>query len=138
MDTQTVNQRLQELSNQAQSARIVIHGEVQHLRHQLNLPLRIRSSIQSNPKPWLFGSIGAGILTTLGLKKLFKTPSFSPSPVENKPKGLTSIVLGFAFAAARPFLKSWLSNQLIQLSSTFQNRASHPQPTHPSHPQNSF
>jgi hypothetical protein len=90
------------LSARLAASRASLGSELATLRRTLDLPARVKDSVLSKPLVWFGGSLGAGLLASMLLKR--------PRPVvqESKPsRSLWKLALGGAFALARPTLQTW-------------------------------
>jgi hypothetical protein len=92
------------------ASRGAVAHDIAHLRRRLDVPSRIKESVLSKPLAWLGGSLGAGFVTSLLLKR--RRPPKTEAVVK---KSLWAVLLGGAFTLARPALQSWASRE-------FQNR----------------
>jgi hypothetical protein len=99
------DQEIQRLIQLSESARACLSREADLLKHRLDVPARLRSSLKENPTGWLFGSIGSGLAASL----LFRRKSHS---VERKKRTLPQAILGLTLTAARPLAKVWLTDQV--------------------------
>lgn len=94
-------QRLIELSAAARSC---LHGEVRALRRRLDVPARLRGSLQHHPATWMFGSLASGLAASLVFRR--KPPTAKPS------RGIPAKMLGVVWTASRPLVKIWLADQV--------------------------
>ncbi len=81
-----------------------VAGDLAALRRRLDVPARVKESILSKPLAWLGGSLGAGFVTSLALKRRRHRPAKSEEVAK---KSLWAVLLGGAFTLARPALQSW-------------------------------
>jgi len=93
----------QRLIRLAAAARCRLTGEVAALRHRLDIPSRIRSSLKGHPVTWLAGSLASGIAASF----LFRRKPQSTK----KRRSLSAILLDLTLTAARPMVKLWLGDQ---------------------------
>jgi hypothetical protein len=85
------------------ASRAAVASDIAHMRHRLDWRSRVKESILSKPLAWLGGSLGAGFLTSMILKRRRR-----PAKAEEvAKKSLWTVLLGGAFALARPALQSW-------------------------------
>ena len=113
------NPEILRLQERSEAARRTVGTQVAKLKHQLDVPARLRESLRGKPSAWILGSTAAGMAAGV----LF--PRFRrPAPIVSLAgKSTTARLLGLAWSTTRPFLKAWLANQLrIWLT----QRASHP------------
>ena len=101
-----VPEEIQRLIRSSETARSVLGSEIRDLKHRLDVPARVRSSLKSNPTTWIGGSVVAGLAGSL----LFRRKAKREKPV--KKKGLLGALITLAIAGLRPFIKVWIANQL--------------------------
>jgi hypothetical protein len=116
-------QDLETLIARIAASRGAVARDIAHLRRQLDVPTRVKESILSKPLAWLGGSLGAGLLTSVILKRR-RRPAKTEAVVK---KSLWTVVLGGAFALARPALQSWALRE-------FQSRFAQPRYSQDKHP----
>jgi hypothetical protein len=115
MDPETLTTpQIRDLVWQAEAARNTLGRCTQTLRHRLDFPARAKGSLSKHPGTWLLGSVGIGLLTSLALRR--KSPRKT-----KKAHGMRSMLLGFAVAGAKPFLKTWLIGHLTRLTAGISN-----------------
>lgn len=106
MDRQTLNHpEILKLIRLSDASRSRLESDAATLRHRLDVPARLLTSLKTHPSAWLLGSLGSGFAASL----LFRR---KPAMPEKKHRGIKSALLGMAIAAARPLLKTWLTGQL--------------------------
>jgi hypothetical protein len=105
---------LETLIARISASRGAVARDIARLRHRLDVPSRVKESVLSKPLAWLGGSLGAGFLTSLLLKRRRRVKTETVVK-----KGLWSVLLGGAFTLARPALQSWALRE-------FQNRFAQP------------
>lgn len=86
------------------AARAVLTEEIGELRHKLDLPGRVRDSVLSKPLAWFGGSLGAGFLGSMLLRRR--------RTEKPKRRGVFGFLLGSAFSLARPALQAWAIKEL--------------------------
>lgn len=86
------------------AARAVLSVEIGQLRHKLDFPSRVKESVLSKPLAWFGGSLGAGFLGSMLLRRR-KTE-------KPKRRGVVGFLLGGAFSLARPALQAWAIKEL--------------------------
>jgi hypothetical protein len=93
----------------AEHSRAVLEAEAARLRHQFDVPARIRDSLKHHPSSWLFGSAATGLFASLMLRR---KPKAATAPVAAKSHGLAASLLRLTLTSAAPIAKIWLTNQL--------------------------
>ncbi|NJR41639.1 MAG: hypothetical protein HC767_02195 [Akkermansiaceae bacterium] len=63
------DQEIQRLIKLSESARVCLSREANLLKHRLDVPARLRSSLKENPTGWLFGSLGSGLVASLFFRR---------------------------------------------------------------------
>lgn len=120
-------QELERLIRLSENARSCLGAEVISLKHRLDVPSRLRSSLKSHPTGWLFGSVASGLAASL----LFRR---KPARPEKKPRGLPVTLLGLALTVLRPMAKVWLTGQVKSyLTGKIQHQAFNRQVVESSH-----
>jgi hypothetical protein len=115
------NPEIQRLIRLSQASRSCLDAEAAALKHRLDFPSRIRSSLRQHPFAWLLGSLGSGLAASLMFRR---QPTASPK----KNRGISGALLGLTLTAARPLAKLWLSGQIKQWTAGI-SESSHPTPT---------
>ena len=105
------------------ASRGAVARDIAPLRRRLDVPSRVKESILSKPLAWRGGSLGAGLLTSLILKRR-RRPAKTEAVVK---KSLWTVLLGGAFTLARPALQSWALRE-------FQSRFAQPRYSQDKHP----
>jgi len=83
------------------ASRVALAQDLITLRERWDIPARVKHSILAKPLAWFGGSLGAGFLASTIFRKR-RTP-----PQEKVKRGILGVLLGGAFALARPALQSW-------------------------------
>lgn len=100
---------LAELIRRGDIARFEI-GQAHHrLRQKLDVPLRIRDSLKSNPLKWLGGSLGVGFVGSLLFSSRRHEPKHEP---EKKHRGWFAGLVVMLFTLAKPAIKGYASKLL--------------------------
>ena len=115
------SKRLAVLVKQGEASRLVLSGAHARLRHTLDMPLRIKSSITSAPAKWLGGSLVAGFATSL-LFRSGKKKAPAQIVTAKKERGFILGLLTLMFALSKPavkiyatkLLKDYLSRRFIE------------------------
>jgi hypothetical protein len=97
------NPEIQRLIRLSAAARGCLESEVNTFRQRIDVPSRLRESLKHHPTGWLFGSLAAGLTTSL---------LFRRRPSEKKHRGIPATLLGLTLTAARPLAKVWLTDQV--------------------------
>jgi hypothetical protein len=100
------NPEILRIVERSAAARDVLRMEIVKLKHQLDVPGRVRDSLQQKPNSWLLGSAAAGLAAGFLFPRFRRTPRPTPA------KSTSSRLLGLAWSATLPFAKVWLTNQL--------------------------
>ena len=96
--------KLRSLISRSQAARERLSVDIADFKHRIDLPSRLRHSLNTHPAGWIGGGLVAGLLASLSFRRQ------KPAP-EKKRSGLTGLALTAAGALARPMLKSWLAGR---------------------------
>lgn len=99
----TEQEEIQRLIRISSQAREQLGGRIASLRRGFNLPARALRSMRHSPKVWLFGSMGAGLVTSLLLRKSHKG--------KKSKRSLRMKLLALGLAATRPMIKKWAMKQ---------------------------
>ncbi|WP_193211849.1 hypothetical protein [Luteolibacter marinus] len=75
-------------------------SDLNTLRHRFDVPARVKDSILSKPLAWFGGSLGAGLLTSMLVRRPRKRE-------EKVRRAWWSLALSGAIALARPTLQTW-------------------------------
>ena len=113
------NPEIQRLIRLSEASRACLESEVVALKHRLDVPSRIRGSLNNHPSAWLFGSVASGLAASLIFRR-------RPAATKKR-RGISGALIGLTLTAARPLAKVWLSGQLKQLASN--SLAGNTQPT---------
>ena len=96
------NPEIQRLIDLGSVARSCLGQEVTALRSRLDIPSRIRSSLEHHPAAWGLGSLASGFLASC----LFRRKN----PQAKKRRRFPATLLDITWSAARPVVKIWLAN----------------------------
>jgi hypothetical protein len=100
---------LEALIKRSEAARFQIGQEYLQLKQKLDVPLRIRDSLKSNPLKWLGGSMGAGFLGSF----LFRSKrGKATDKVEKKHRGWFVKLLLMLFPLVKPTIKIYATKLL--------------------------
>lgn len=121
------NPEIQHLIHLAEASRSCLGAEAAALRHKLDFPARVRSSLRHHPSAWMLGSLASGLAASMLLRRR--------PPAPKKRRGFSHSLLGLTLTAARPLAKIWLAGQLKQWAAgiTRAHPASLNIPPNPSH-----
>ncbi len=90
------------------AARSCLTGESTRIRQRLDVPARIRATLQNPSSRWLAGLLAAGMVAALVWRR-----SAPPSPGTTlKRRGLATTLFALTLTAARPLAKVWLGDQV--------------------------
>jgi hypothetical protein len=109
MDRKHQQQEIKRLIQLGSAARSGMTEGVANIQRQLDVPQRIRGSLQSHPVGWLCGSLVAGLVVS-GLFR--RGPARGMPPAQVKKRGLGLTLIGLTLTAVRPFAKVWLADQV--------------------------
>jgi hypothetical protein len=101
------NPEIQRLIRLSQASRSRLDSEAAALKHRLDFPARIRSSLRQHPLAWLLGSLGSGLAASLMVRR-------RSAVAPQKKRGMPGVLLGLTLTAARPLAKLWLNGQIKQ------------------------
>ena len=96
--------QIQCLIEHSAAARSCLGREVSVLRQRLDLPARLCASLKDHPSAWLLGSLASGFAARFLWRR-------KPAPPQ-KIRTLPATLLGLTWTAARPWIQSWLADQL--------------------------
>ncbi|MEI8038106.1 MAG: hypothetical protein WCJ14_06920 [Verrucomicrobiota bacterium] len=99
------NSETQGLIDRSAAARSCLTGEVRALRQRLDVPARIRGSLQHHPATWMISSLATGLAASLVWHR-------NPRPAAKPGRGIPAKLLGLAWTATRPLVKIWLGDQV--------------------------
>lgn len=99
----TENSELERLIRRIGQSRSAVDHHARTLRDKLDVPTRIKSSLNSNPLAWFGGSVGVGLLTSWILRRPKKT---------QKRRGWSGLLLGTLFTLAKPTVQSVITSEL--------------------------
>lgn len=100
----TEQEEIQRLIRLSSEAREQLGTRVAQIRNGLNLPSRALGSMRHRAKTWLVGSMVAGFLTSLLMRKTRKGGK--------RKKGLPTKMVALTLTAARPMMKTWALGRL--------------------------
>jgi len=104
MDAKPQNPALEALIQRNHAARHALAGQLQTLRHRMDLPARLNENIRNHRTLWFAGSTALGLLASSFFRKKSPTPAVAP----RSRKGLVGVALTTAITLAKPAIKSWL------------------------------
>jgi hypothetical protein len=105
--------RKQELIAELATARTHLVGSGQALRHDLDLPAKLKRGIQAKPAAWFGGAAVLGILLSAVRSRrrrvVIKNPGFRRSQAEQAGKAAFALTaLKFGIELAKPALLAWV------------------------------
>jgi hypothetical protein len=110
------NPEIERLIRLSQTSRTYFETEAVLLRQRLDIPSRIRGSLNEHPSAWLFGSIASGLVASTIFRR-------RPA-LQKKRRGFSGALIGLTLTAARPLAKVWLTGELKHLAAgSFENHA---------------
>lgn len=92
--------------------------DISEFKHRIDIPSRLKESLDRNPIGWIGGGLAAGLLASMTLRR-------SAPAVPKRKSGLVGLALTVAGTLARPLLKTWLTGKL---RSTLDSRDAAPPP----------
>ena len=118
-----IAKRKQELTAKLSENRVLINTGRNNVKQMLSVKKQLRNLVLRKPKAIFFGSVGAGLLATLALKRPKKTRKAKSSTV-------SMVVLRWALSLLQPAAKTWLINRakiiLAQQLETRRRGQNHP------------
>lgn len=103
MARNAAKEEIQRLIRLAEESRGHLDAKVRHLRHQLDVPARVRSSLGRHPSAWMVGSMASGLVASHWLRRRPAKPK--------KKRGTSVALLGLILTAVKPAAKIWLTNR---------------------------
>jgi hypothetical protein len=100
---------LKELVERSSRSRLVISQQMKDFRQRIDIPTRLRNSINQKSLLWIGGSVIAGLFATKFLPTK-KTSFLSTSPQQKR--SLTNIIFTTVMALAKPAIKSFILSKL--------------------------
>lgn len=98
-------QEIERLILLSDAARSSLEDAAISLKHKLDVPSRLRSSLKTHPTGWLMGSLASGLAASMMFGR-------KEAPVEKKRRSLPLALLGLSLTAVRPIAKVWLTDQV--------------------------
>ncbi|BCU79109.1 hypothetical protein llg_38240 [Luteolibacter sp. LG18] len=117
-----INPEIEALLRRSETARRRLAYDLAALKHRVDVPARMKESLQTNPTGWIGGSLVTGLLASFALRRK------KPKRVEEKVRraGLTGLLLTAGGALIKPALKSLATNYLQRtLASRLGSRHDH-------------
>jgi hypothetical protein len=105
------SKKLAELVKQGEASRLILTGAHARLRHTLETPSRIKSSIKGAPAKWLGGSLVVGFATSLLFRSRKKKAPAQVIRVK-KERGFVLGLLTLAFTLVKPAAKIYATKLL--------------------------
>ncbi len=101
---QQIAKRKQELTAELAKNRVLIDVGRKDIKQKLNVKKQLRKFITRKPKALFIGSLGAGLIATLMLRRPRKSGGAKASTK-------STVLLGWALAVVKPAVKAWLVNR---------------------------
>ncbi|HCC21114.1 MAG TPA: hypothetical protein DEP88_07700 [Verrucomicrobiales bacterium] len=99
-----IAKRKQELTAKLSENRVLINTGRNNVKQMLSVKKQLRNLVLRKPKAIFFGSVGAGLLATLALKRPKKTH-------KKKSSTITMVLLRWVLSLMQPAAKTWLINR---------------------------
>tara|TARA_Y100000385_G_C12845231_1_gene530601 strand:+ start:274 stop:654 length:381 start_codon:yes stop_codon:yes gene_type:complete len=99
-----IAKRKQELTAKLSENRVLINAGRNNVKQMLSVKKQLRNLVLRKPKAIFFGSVGAGLLATLALKRPKKTH-------KKKSSTITMVLLRWVLSLMQPAAKTWLINR---------------------------
>jgi len=96
---------VEDLVRRSQVARERLTIDLAEFKHRVDVPGRLKESLNRNPTGWIGGGLAAGLLASLAFRRE------KPAAVKKR-TGLAGLALTAAGAVARPMLKAWLAGKV--------------------------
>ncbi|MGC4015926.1 MAG: hypothetical protein QM755_15585 [Luteolibacter sp.] len=110
---------IEALLKRSETARRRLAYDISMLKHRVDVPARVKESLQNNPTGWLGGSLVTGLLASLALRR--RKPKKTAEEKVRK-AGLAGLMLTAGGALVRPVVKSLVTGYLQK---TLANRVGH-------------
>lgn len=110
-DPSEKSKQLAELVKQGEASRLILTGAHARLRHTLETPSRIKSSITSAPAKWLGGSMVVGFAASM-LFRSGKKKAPAQIITTKKERGLVLGLVTLAFTLVKPAAKIYATKLL--------------------------
>jgi hypothetical protein len=98
------------LLRRSETARRRLAYDIGELKHRVDVPARLKESLQMNPSRWLGGSLVAGLVSSFMLRR--RKPRAAPLEKKVQRAGLTGLALTAGGALVRPMLTSLVKGYL--------------------------
>ena len=107
-----------DLLRRSQLGRDRLSVDVSEFKHRIDIPSRLKDSLDRNPIGWIGGGLAVGLLASMTLRR-------SAPAAPKRKSGLVGLAITVAGTLARPLLKTWLTGKL---RSTLDSRDGSPPP----------
>jgi len=102
---------IEALLRQSEAARRRLAYDIAALRHQVDVPARLKESLQLHPTGWIGGSLAAGLLTSMAFRRRKAKPAVATEEKVRR-AGLTGLALTAGGALLKPMVKSLVAGYL--------------------------
>lgn len=131
MAQRTSKSEILRLKAQSAAARVTLKGEVDRLRHKLDVPARVKQSVKGSPVRWVLGTTATGLASALLLPRVLARKKRKKKPEKVEKNRCKDRVTELAWSVARPVLRTYLTKQLQAWLIQQGQRAIHTQPAKP-------
>ncbi|MFD0895851.1 hypothetical protein KBB96_07880 [Luteolibacter ambystomatis] len=104
-----ISPEIEALLKRSETARRRLAYDLAVLKHRVDVPARVKESLQTHPTGWLGGSLVTGLIASLALRR--RKPKKTTEEKVRK-AGLAGLLLTAGGALARPVVKSLVTGYL--------------------------
>jgi hypothetical protein len=105
-----IDPKIDALLRRSETARRRLAFDLGELKHRVDVPARLKESLQMNPSRWLGGSLVAGLVSSFVLRR--RKPKAVPLEKKVQRAGLAGLALTAGGALVRPILTSLVKGYL--------------------------
>jgi len=105
-----INPEVEALLRRSETARRRLAYDLAMLKHRVDVPARVKESLQTHPTGWLGGSLVTGLIASLALRR--RKPKKTTTEEKVRKAGLTGLLLTAGGALVRPMVKSLVTGYL--------------------------